>query len=145
MPWSLSSFIVYFMQNATLIYKMNIMMDWKRFQTSDWNHKLTGQAFNRVVHEVKKYGCFSIDSFKVSKAGESPPAGIRKNGHLQHLWISFTCLACRLCLVYCDWINMLCRNFVLFFFFFFYKTKQQQHDICRPQCPRCYIVNLHNV
>lgn len=44
-------------------------MDWKRFKTSDWNHQLTGQAFNRV-HEVKKYGCFSVDRFKVSKVEE---------------------------------------------------------------------------
>lgn len=112
------------MQNATLIYKINIVTDWKRFKTSDWNHKLTCQVFNRVVHEVKKYGCFSVDSIKVSKAEESPPAGIRKNGHLQHLWISFTCLACRLCLVYCDWINLLCRNF----FFFFSSTKQNSNS-----------------
>ena len=39
-PWIISLFIVYFSLNGTIIYWMNIVLCWRRLETSDLDHKL---------------------------------------------------------------------------------------------------------
>ena len=46
-------FIAYCAPNGTIMYKMNIMLYWRRPETSDHDHKLIRKLFTEEIHKVR--------------------------------------------------------------------------------------------
>ena len=47
-----SCFITCFTLNWTIIYRMNVMLCWRRSVTSNWDHKFIRKLFTEVINQV---------------------------------------------------------------------------------------------
>ena len=76
---SISCFIVSFTIHGTIVYRMNIMLCWRRFKTRDWDHKLIRETRGKEGHFLISL----LTSGLFLKPVESPPAGRRPKGHFE--------------------------------------------------------------
>lgn len=54
-PWNIPCFIIYSILNGTIIYKINMMLYWRRLETRDWDHKLFGKMFTEATSQLQYY------------------------------------------------------------------------------------------
>lgn len=58
-PQCIPSFIVYFTLNQTIIYKVNILLCWRRLEPNDWHHECIWKLFAEVINQARSRVIFS--------------------------------------------------------------------------------------